>query len=184
MEAPGGRVPFILDPSAFSLHPLLGGVVAQAAKPDTEKTITVNRKAGHDYELLDRYQAGIALTGTEIKSIREGRLNLREAYARLQHGEIFLFNCHIAQYQAGSYQNHEPTRPRKLLLHKSEILRLAEATSQKGLTIVPTRMYYSRGRAKVELAVARGKKSYDKRAAIADRDAQRQMARAIRHAVR
>lgn len=159
--------------------------MAQATKPkQEERTIAVNRKAAHDYELLDRYEAGIVLTGTEIKSIREGRVNLREAYARIQHGEVFLLNCHIAQYQPGSYQNHEPTRPRKLLLHRNEILRLAQAVNQKGLTIVPTRMYYVRGRAKVELAVARGKKAYDKRAAIAGRDAQRQIARAVRHAVR
>ncbi len=157
--------------------------MAQAAKqkPDTAKSISVNRKAGFDYELLDRYEAGLVLTGTEIKSIREGRVNVREAYARIQNGEVFLLNCHIAQYQAGSYLNHEPTRPRKLLLHKDEIRRLAQATEQKGLTIVPTRLYYSRGRVKIELAVARGKKAYDKRAAIADRDARRQVARAIRH---
>ncbi|MFN8556178.1 MAG: SsrA-binding protein SmpB [Dehalococcoidia bacterium] len=155
--------------------------MAQATKQRMDATITVNRKAGHDYELLDRFEAGIALTGTEIKSIREGRINLREAYIRIQNGEALLLNCHIAQYQPGSYQNHEPTRPRTLLLHKNQIRQLAEATNQKGLTIVPTRMYYSRGRAKVEVAVARGRKSYDKRAAIADRDAQRQMARALRH---
>ena len=155
--------------------------MAQAAKPDTEKTITVNRKAGHDYELLERIEAGVALTGTEIKSIRDGRVNIREAYARIQGGEAYLLNCHIAPYQPGSYQNHEPTRPRKLLLHKDEIRRLLQATEQKGLTIVPTRLYFNRGRVKVELAVARGKKSYDKRAAIADRDARRQVARALRH---
>jgi SsrA-binding protein len=159
--------------------------VAQATKPKQEdRMIAVNRKASHDYELLDRVEAGIVLTGTEIKSVREGRVNVREAYARIQNGEMFLLNCHIAQYQAGSYQNHEPTRPRKLLLHRNEILRLALAVNQKGLTIVPTRMYYVRGRAKVELAVARGKKAYDKRHAIADRDAQRQIARAVRHDVR
>jgi SsrA-binding protein len=170
--------------SIQSCVPKKVGTVAQAtkAKPD-DRTIALNRKAGHDYELLDRYEAGIVLTGTEIKSIREGRINLREAYVRIQNGEAFLLNCHIAQYQAGSYQNHEPTRPRKLLMHKGEILRLAQAVNQKGLTIVPTRMYYSRGRAKVEIAVARGKKAYDKRAAIAGRDAQRQIARAVRHAV-
>lgn len=157
--------------------------MARATKPtpDTERTISLNRKAGFDYELLDRYEAGIVLTGTEIKSIREGRVNVREAYARIQNGELFLHNAHIAQYQPGSYQNHEPTRQRKLLLHKDEIRRLAQATEQKGLTIVPTRLYYSRGRVKVELAVARGKKSYDKRAAIAGRDAQRQIARGLRH---
>ena len=157
--------------------------MAQAAKQKqtTDKSIAVNRQAGYDYELLERLEAGIALTGTEIKSIREGRVNLREAYARVQAGEAYLYNCHIAQYQPGSYQNHDPTRPRKLLLHKDEIRRLGQATDQKGLTIVPTRMYFSRGRVKVELALARGKKAYDKRAAIADRDAQRQIARALRH---
>lgn len=153
---------------------------AKAARTENEKTIAANRKASHDYELLERFEAGIALTGTEIKSIREGRVNLREAYVRLQNGEALLLNCHIAQYQAGSYQNHEPTRPRKLLLHKGEIRKLAQATEQKGLTIVPTRMYFHRGRVKVEIAVARGRKSYDKRAAIADRDVQRQIARAVR----
>lgn len=145
-----------------------------------EATITVNRKAGHDYELLDRYEAGIALTGTEIKSVREGRVNLRDAYARVQNGEMLLLGCHIAPYQAGSYQNHEPTRARKLLLHKDEIRRLQQMTEQKGLTVVPTRMYYRRGMAKVELAVARGKKAYDKRHSEAERDANRQIARALR----
>lgn len=155
-----------------------------AKKPATSATIAVNRKAGYDYELLDRYEAGIVLTGTEIKSIREGRVNVREAYARIKDGEAYLLNCHIAQYQPGSYQNHEPTRDRKLLLHKKEIRTLAQELGQnKGLTIVPTRLFYQRGRVKVELAVAKGKKSYDKRAAIADRAAQRQIARAIRHSV-
>ncbi len=154
--------------------------MAQAPRSANEKSITLNRKASFDYELLDRFEAGIALTGTEIKSIREGRVNVREAYVRIERGEAFLFNCHIAQYQAGSYQNHEPTRQRKLLLHKSEIERLAQSTDQKGLTIVPTRMYFHRGRVKVEVAVARGKKFYDKRHAMADRDAQRDIARAIR----
>ena len=150
---------------------------------EAEKTVAVNRKAGHDYEFLERYEAGIALTGTEIKSIRDGRINLRDAFARVQNGELWLHNMHIAEYPAAGRFKHEPTRPRKLLLHKDEIRRLAQATEQRGLTLVPTRMYYSRGRVKVELAVARGKKSYDKRAAIADRDAQRQIARAVRHSV-
>jgi SsrA-binding protein len=149
-------------------------------RAEQERTIAVNRKAAHDYDLLQRYEAGIALTGTEIKSIREGRVNLREAYARVQAGEAFLHNCHIARYQPGSYLNHDPTRPRKLLLHKDEIRALGQAADQKGLTIVPTRMYFHRGRVKVELALARGRKAYDKRATIADRAAQRQIARAIR----
>lgn len=152
----------------------------QEKRQENSRTIALNRKAGHDYELLERWEAGIALTGTEIKAIREGKVNIRDAYARVQHGEAFLHNCHIAQYQPGSYQNHEPTRSRKLLLHKGQIFRLAEATDQKGLTLVPTRMYFTRGRVKVEIALARGKRSYDKRHAIAARDAQRQIARALR----
>lgn len=160
--------------------------MAQATKPkpETTKTIASNRKAGYDYELLDRYEAGVVLTGTEIKSIRLGNVNLRDSYARLQHGEMWLFNCHVAQYKAGSYQNHEPTRQRKLLLHRRQIEQLAETMGQQGLTVVPTRMYYVRGRVKVEVAVARGKKTYDKRAAIADRDAKRDISRALRHSVR
>jgi SsrA-binding protein len=153
---------------------------AKPNKPAEPATIAVNRRASHDYELLERFEAGIVLTGTEIKSVREGRVNVREAYVRIEHDEALLLNCHIAQYQAGSYQNHEPTRPRKLLLHRQQIRRLAEAIEQKGLTIVPTRMYYVRGRVKVEIALARGRRDYDKRHAIADRDAQRQIARALR----
>ncbi len=155
---------------------------ATKSKPKAEppRNIAVNRKAGFDYELLDRFEAGIVLTGTEIKSIREGKVNLREAYARFQRGELWLLGCHISPYQPGSYQNHEPSRDRKLLLHKDEIAQLAEALNQKGLTIIPTRMYFVRGMAKVEIAVARGKKKYDKRAGEAERDAKRQIARALR----
>ncbi len=149
------------------------------ARASGTKVIAENRRARHDYHLLERLEAGIALTGTEIKSIREGRVNLREAYARVQGGEAYLYNCHIAQYQPGSYQNHDPTRPRKLLLHKDEIRRLGQATDQKGLTIVPTRIYFKGPRAKVELAVAKGKEMHDKRRSIKEREQKREMQRAL-----
>jgi SsrA-binding protein len=145
-----------------------------------EKTVAVNRKAGFDYEFLERYEAGLELTGTEIKSIREGRVNVRDAFARIQNGEMWLHNLHIAEYQAASRFNHEPTRARKLLLHKDEIAHLAGALEQRGLTLIATRLYLKRGRAKIELAVARGRKSHDKRAAIAEREANRAIQRAMR----
>jgi SsrA-binding protein len=147
---------------------------------EAERGIAVNRKALHDFEILSSVEAGLVLTGTEIKSIREGRINLRDAFARGEKGELWLYNCNIAPYAQGNRYNHEPTRPRKLLLHKRELLDLMLETEQKGLTLVPLRMYFKRGRAKLQLAMARGRKSYDKRAAIADRDAQRQIARALR----
>ena len=147
---------------------------------EAERGIAVNRKALHDFEILSSVEAGLVLTGTEIKSIREGRVNLRDAFARGEKGELWLYNCNIAPYDKGNRYNHEPTRPRKLLLHKREIEELTLETEQKGLTLVPLRMYFKRGRAKLQLAMARGRKSYDKRAAIADRDAQRQIARALR----
>jgi SsrA-binding protein len=148
--------------------------------PEGEKTVAVNRKAGFDYEFLERYEAGLELTGTEIKSIREGKVNIRDAFARVQNGELWLHNLHIAEYAAASRFNHEPTRPRRLLLHKTEIAHLAGALEQRGLTLIATRLYLKRGRAKIELAVGRGRKSYDKRAVIAERDANRAIQRAIR----
>ncbi len=146
----------------------------------TAQTVAVNRKALHDYEILKRVEAGLALTGTEIKSIRLGRANIREAYARPEGGEMWLLNAHIAQYPAGNRNNHEPTRPRKLLLHRSEIEELSEGANERGLTIVPLSLYLKRGMAKVELGLARGRRQYDKRQAIARREAERQMARAVR----
>lgn len=145
-----------------------------------EKNVAVNRKAGFDYEFLERYEAGLELTGTEIKSIREGKVNVRDAFARIQNGEMWLHNLHIAEYQAASRFNHEPTRARKLLLHKGQIAHLAGALEQRGLTLIATRLYLKRGRAKIELAVAKGRKSYDKRAVIAERDANRDIQRAMR----
>jgi SsrA-binding protein len=145
------------------------------------KSIAVNRKAFHDYEILERVEAGLALTGTEIKSIRLGRVNIREAYARPEGGEMWLVGAHIAQYAAASRFNHDPRRKRKLLLHRSQIRELSRAVDQRGLTLVPLNLYLKRGMAKVELAIVRGRRAYDKRQAIARREADRQMERALRH---
>ena len=144
------------------------------------KVISVNRKALHDYEILERVEAGLALTGTEIKSIRAGRANLRDAYARPDRGELWLVNAHIASYSQGGIYNHDPLRPRKLLLHKDQIAGLAADVGQKGLAIVPLRLYIKGHVAKVELGLARGRRQYDKRKVIAQRDADREMERAIR----
>lgn len=144
-----------------------------------QKTITVNRKAYHDYHIEESVEAGLVLTGTEIKSIRAGRINLRDAYARSESGELWLVGAHIAQYPGGNRYNHEPKRPRKLLLHRKQIAELSGAVMRKGLTIVPLKLYLKNGVAKVELGLVRGKKVYDKREVLALRDAQRQMQRAF-----
>ena len=144
------------------------------------KTITLNRKAYHDYEILATVEAGIVLTGTEIKSIRDGKASIREAYAHPQNGELWLFNAHIAQYTAGNRYNHQPTRPRKLLLHRREIDELSAKAQQKGLTLVPLKLYIKKGIAKVELGLAQGKKLHDKRESIARREADREMERAMK----
>jgi len=143
--------------------------------------ITVNRKARHDYHIQDSLEAGIVLKGSEIKSIRAGKVNLSDAYARPENGELWLYNSHIASYDAASYNTHEPTRPRKLLLHRKEINSLTGKVVQKGLTLVPLKLYIKHGVAKVELGVAKGKKVYDKREAIARRDADREVERALKH---
>jgi SsrA-binding protein len=148
------------------------------------RDVAVNRRALHDYEILERYEAGIALTGSEIKSVREGRVSLQEAYARPEKGQVFLQGAHIAEYGPASYQGHEPRRPRRLLLHRRQIQEMAEETDQKGLTIIPLRMYLKNGLAKLELAVARGRRSYDKRQAIATKEAQREIERALRQRTR
>jgi SsrA-binding protein len=142
--------------------------------------IAVNRKAYHDYHIQETLEAGIVLKGSEIKSIREGKVNLSDAYAKPENGELWLYNSHIASYDAASYNTHEPTRPRKLLLHRREINSLAGKVVQKGLTLVPLKLYIKHGVAKVELGVARGKKLYDKKEAIARRDADREMERAMK----
>lgn len=127
------------------------------------KIITKNRKAFHDYEILDRFEAGLVLAGTEVKAIREGRINLKDSYARLAGGEVWLENCHISPYSHGNIQNHDPLRSRKLLLKRREINKLMGETVKTGLTIIPLQVYLKNGKAKVEIGLARGKKSYDKR---------------------
>ena len=153
--------------------------MAQDAK-ESFKTITVNRKAYHDYFVEDSIEAGLVLTGTEIKSIRAGRVNLREAYAKAENGEVWLLNCHIAQYREGNRYNHEPTRPRKLLLHKKEIASLGADVARKGLTLVPLKMYLKKGRAKIELGLVKGKKLHDKRQSILKRESDRDIAQATK----
>jgi SsrA-binding protein len=144
-------------------------------------TVAENRKARHDYEIEERYEAGIVLTGSEIKSVRGGKVNLRGSYARIVNGEVVLYDAHISPYeQSGKFFNHNPTRPRKLLLHRREISRLLGQVREKGLTLVPLRVYFKDRRAKVEIGVARGKKLYDKRQDLAKRDAQRDIERAIK----
>jgi SsrA-binding protein len=145
-----------------------------------EKTIAENRRARHDYQLLERVEAGLVLTGTEVKSLRDGRVTLAHAFADIRDGEAWLHGVEIATYDHGNRANHEPTRPRKLLLHRREIDSLYGMVREKGLTIVPTRLYFKDGRAKVELAVARGKEQRDKRRDVAERDARRQMERAVK----
>jgi SsrA-binding protein len=145
-----------------------------------EKLITDNRKARFEYQLLDRFEAGLVLTGTEVKSLRDGRATLGQAYADVRDGEVWLHGAEIAIYDQGNRANHEPTRARKLLLHRREIERLHADLREKGLTLVPTKLYFKEGRVKVELALARGKDVRDKRRTVADRDAKRQMERALK----
>jgi SsrA-binding protein len=150
-----------------------------ARQPGT-KQIADNRRARHDYELLERLEAGLVLTGTEVKSLREGRVQLGQAFVDLRDGEAWLVGASIAEYAQGNVHNHAPGRDRKLLLHRREIDSLRGKVSEKGLTVVPTRLYFKDGKVKVELAVARGRERVDKRRAIAERDAKRQIERALR----
>lgn len=151
------------------------------AKPakDGTKLITQNRKARHNYVIEDTFEAGLALVGTEVKSCRDGKANLADAYAAIQDGELWLMQCHINPYSHGNRANHDPLRPRKLLMHRSEIERMAAAVSQEGRTLVPLRLYFKHGLAKAEIAIAQGKKTHDKRQAIAKRDDQRRMQREL-----
>jgi SsrA-binding protein len=149
------------------------------AKETGRKLVAQNRRARHDFSIEDVYEAGLVLTGTEVKSLRAGRASLAEAFARVADGEVWLENAHIPEYTQGSWTNHEPRRRRKLLLHKSEIVRLIGKTKESGLTLVPLSLYFRDGRAKVELALARGKRAYDKRQALAERQATREIARAL-----
>jgi SsrA-binding protein len=144
------------------------------------RTITVNRKAYHDFLITDTYEAGLVLQGSEIKSIRAGHVNLKDAYARVENGELWLLNCHISAYTAASNYGHEPGRARKLLLHRKEVDEIDALIKQKSLTIVPLRLYIKGGVAKVALGVARGKKQYDKREAIAQRDQDRELDRVMK----
>lgn len=144
------------------------------------KIISENRKARHDYHIHETYEAGIALTGTEVKSLRAGKANLKDSYARIDHNELMLHNMHISPYEQGNRFNHEPLRTRKLLMHRYEINKLIGKTKEKGYTLVPLKLYFTRGKAKVELGLATGKKLYDKRQDIAERDAKREMDRAFR----
>jgi SsrA-binding protein len=139
-----------------------------------EKTAATNKKAYHEYFILEKMEAGISLLGTEVKAIREGRLNLKDSYAIVQSGELLLFNCHISPYSHGNRENHDPTRSRKLLMHQKEIRRLIGKTQEKGLTVVPLRVYFKRGRIKVELGVARGKNLIDKRESERRKEADRE----------
>lgn len=144
------------------------------------KVVATNRKASHEYFLGERYEAGLALTGSEIKSVRAGQISLAEAYVQIDGADAWLMDSHIAPYEHSGIFNHEPRRPRKLLLHRNEIHRLWNDVRKKGITIIPTRVYLKKGLAKVEIAVARGKKLYDKRQAIAKRDTEREVERQMR----
>lgn len=144
------------------------------------KIAAENRKARHDYHIHETYEAGIALTGTEVKSIRAGRVNLKDSYAHVENGEMMISQMHISPYEQGNIFNHEPMRKRKLLMHKREILKLFGKTREKGYSLVPLKLYFTRGKVKVQIALASGKKNYDKRQDIAARDAKRDMERAMR----
>jgi SsrA-binding protein len=145
-----------------------------------EKVVTTNRKAYHDYNILDTYEAGIMLQGTEVKSLRDGRANLKDSYAIIKDGEAFLLNCHISPYSHGNLQNHDPERTRKLLLHKKEINKLWGKTGQQGFTLIPLKIYFKDGKAKVVLGVAKGKRHYEKRASIKEREAKREIERHLK----
>ncbi|MGQ0842076.1 SsrA-binding protein SmpB [Actinokineospora sp.] len=149
-----------------------------------QKVIVSNRKARHDYAILDTYEAGMVLLGTEVKSLREGRASLVDAFATVEDGEVWLRNLHIPEYTQGTWTNHEPRRTRKLLLHKGEILRLVGKIKESGLSLVPLSMYFKDGKVKIELALAKGKKSYDKRHDLAKRDANREIAKAVGRAAK
>jgi SsrA-binding protein len=152
-----------------------------AEKSIGEKSVATNKKAFHDYFILEKIEAGISLLGTEVKAIREGRLNLKDSYAMVQSGEMFLFNCHISPYSHGNRENHDPTRTRKLLLHEREIRKLIGKTQEKGLALVPLRVVLKRGRVKIELGIARGKKLIDKRETERRKEADREAKAAMKH---
>lgn len=151
---------------------------ATAPTPNN-KVICRNRRATHEYELIEKVEAGIVLTGTEVKSLREGKAMLEDAYGKLEKGELWLVGCEIPEYAQGTYNNHKPKRSRKLLLHKREVAKLGEKATQKGFTIVPLQLYFKDGKVKVEIAVGRGKQTHDKRESLKKADAKREMQRAL-----
>lgn len=147
---------------------------------ESVKVVAVNRKASHEYELVERFEAGLALLGSEVKSAREGKVNLKDSYAAPRGGELYLMQSHINPYSHGTHENHEALRPRKLLLHKRELRKLIGKVTERGLTLIPTRMYFKNGRLKVEIALARGKRQYDRRAAEREKDVKRDVAAALK----
>jgi SsrA-binding protein len=154
--------------------------VAKTETKPGERPIADNRKAFHDFHILETFEAGVALLGTEVKAIREGRVNLRDSYARAEAGEIWVYNIHISPYTHRGYADHEPTRRRKLLLHREEIRKLIGKTTERGMTLVPTRMYFKSGRVKLAVGLAKGKKEHDKRETIRRREAERETRAAIK----
>ena len=152
----------------------------KSEREQAQKSIAENRKAFHDYHILETFEAGVALLGTEVKAIREGRVNLRDSFARVEDGEVFLYNVNISPYSHRGYADHEPLRRRKLLLHRIEIRKLIGQTVEKGMTLVPVRMYFKNGRVKVAVSLAKGKKDYDKRETVKRRDADRETRAAIK----
>ena len=152
----------------------------QTAREKAQSSIAENRKAFHDFHLMETFEAGLVLLGTEVKAIREGRVNLRDSFARVEDGEIFIYNVHISPYSHRGYADHEPLRRRKLLLHRSEIRKLIGKTVEKGMTLVPTRLYFKDGRVKVAVSLAKGKKDYDKRETIKKRETDRETRAAVK----
>lgn len=149
-------------------------------KEESIKIVATNKKAYHNYEVVETYEAGIALHGSEVKSVRQGKISLKESYAKIKNGELFLINCHISPYSSSSFFNHEPLRIRKLLMHKREIIRLQSKTQEKGFTIVPTKAYFKKGKIKIEIALAHGKRLYDKRAESRRKTIEREIRSALK----
>ena len=153
---------------------------SQGDKVSQDRLVATNRRAWHDYEILETYEAGLVLRGTEVKSLREGQVNFKDSYAAVGGDEVWLVGCHISPYHHGTHENHDPERRRKLLLHRAEINRLLGKTQERGLTLIPLRLYFKQGRAKLELGLARGKKLHDKRQVLREREARREMDKAAR----
>jgi SsrA-binding protein len=156
----------------------------RSEREQAQKSIAENRKAFHDYHILETFEAGVALLGTEVKAIREGNVNLRDSFARVDEGEVWIFNVHINPYSHRGYADHEPTRKRKLLLHRQEIRKLIGRTVERGMTLVPTRMYFKNGHVKVAIGLAKGKQTHDKRETVKKRDADRETRAAVKERIR